>query len=364
MKHAANWEATQERFKAWWNRSKVDRPLMYVVATRSQPLPDLEEVNPPSSPDELYTDVERIAAEARNYMKTHSLYADALPYIDANLGPGSLSLYIGSEPEFAWDTVWYKECVDDWTTHPSFKFDTKNLWWKKHYEMISKLQEMSQGDFLVTIPDLIENVDILSAMRGPQAFCYDLIDEPEAVKKFINQVDDLYFKYYDAFYDVIKGQDGSISFTAFKVWGPGKTAKIQCDFCAMMSPSQFREFVQPSLRKQCQQLDNSIYHLDGPDAVRHLDALMEIEELDAIQWTSGAGQPDGASELWYPIYDKVKAAGKSLWVAIHDGNLNDWIESGNRIVQRYGSDGLYLLFYAETTEAEAAYLVNYAEKNW
>ena len=57
----------------------------------------------------------------------------------------------------------------------------------------------------------------------------------------------------------------------------------------------------PSLQQQCQKLDYTLYHLDGPDAIKHLDALMEIEELDALQWTPGAGKPDGGDELWYPI---------------------------------------------------------------
>ena len=88
----------------------------------------------------------------------------------------------------------------------------------------------------------------------------------------------------------------------------------------------------PSLRLQCQQLDFSLYHLDGPDAIRHLDALMEIEELNALQWTAGAGQPDGGNERWYAIYDKVRDAGKSLWVEIHDGDLHDWIQTADRFV--------------------------------
>ena len=34
--------------------------------------------------------------------------------------------------------------------------------------------------------------------------------------------------------------------------------------------------------------DAPIFPLDGPGAVRHVDALLEGEELDAIQWVPGA----------------------------------------------------------------------------
>ena len=49
-----------------------------------------------------------------------------------------------------------------------------------------------------------------------------------------------------------------------------------------------------------ERLDHSLYHLDGPDAIKHVPALMELEKLDALQWTCGAGQPDGACPRWYP----------------------------------------------------------------
>jgi 5-methyltetrahydrofolate--homocysteine methyltransferase len=130
-----------------------------------------------------------------------------------------------------------------------------------------------------------------------------------------------------------------------------------------MSPGQYREFILPSLRKQCKKLNHSLYHLDGPAAVKHLDALMEINELDALQWTAGAGQPDGGSEKWYPIYDKVRAAGKSIWTALYDGDLKDWVESADRLVRRYGSNGMYLLF-PDMDEDDAVQLIKKAEKDW
>lgn len=176
-------------------------------------------------------------------------------------------------------------------------------------------------------------------------------------------IDNLYFKYYDAFYDIVKLPDNSSFYTAFDIWGQGKVAKVQCDFCAMMSPVMFRELVQPSLQQQCAQLDFSIYHLDGPDAIKHLDALMEIEDLDGLQWTCGAGKPDGGSELWYPIYEKVRKADKSLWVYICDGNFENWVASADKLVNKFGASGLYMLFPdMEINEAES--LIDHAEKHW
>ena len=170
------------------------------------------------------------------------------------------------------------------------------------------------------------------------------MDSPEDVKAGIEIIDELYFRYYEPFYEMLKEEDGTSSFTAFHVIGAGRIAKIQCDFCALISPQIFREMIQPSLRKQCLRLNHSIYHLDGPDAIKHLPALMEIKELQALQWTCGAGKPDGGSEDWYPIYDMVREAGKSLWIEMHDGTPKDWANRAKNLVKRYGTNGMYFLF--------------------
>lgn len=122
----------------------------------------------------------------------------------------------------------------------------------------------------------------------------------------------------------------------------------------MIGPDMFREIVQPSLKDQCRKLEYSIYHLDGPDAIKHVDVLMEIEELDALQWTCGAGKPDGANAQWYGIYDKVRAAGKSLWIMIEDGSVQNWSDNTQRILDKYGSRGIYFLYpvFDDPEEAE------------
>jgi hypothetical protein len=364
MNYKENWEETKKRFKAWWEHSSIDRPMLRLVARRKEPVEPLEPVEPPKTPEEFHLDVDRLVKEMRNYCRTHKFLAESFPSLDINIGPGSMATYLGSEPNFAWDTVWYTPCVEPgWREWGPLKYDPDNYWWKRHLELIRRGQQLAKGDFLINIPDIIESLDILSAMRGPQQFCYDLIDEPEVIKEYIEQIDALYFIYYDAMYDIVKGGDGSSSFTAFHVWAPGKIAKVQCDFSVLMSPKQFREFFVPSLRQQCQKLDYSIFHLDGPDAIMHVDALMEVEELTALQWTPGAGNPDGGSERWYPMYDKAKAAGKSLWIMLEEGSTDELIDKADKLVKRYGRDGLYLLF-PEMEEEDALKILAKAERDW
>lgn len=72
-------------------------------------------------------------------------------------------------------------------------------------------------------------------------------------------------------------------------------SKLQSDISTMISEDDYRRFVQPFIREQCQKIDYTLYHLDGVGAMHHLPALLEIEELNAIQWTPGVGEPQGGS---------------------------------------------------------------------
>jgi hypothetical protein len=85
----------------------------------------------------------------------------------------------------------------------------------------------------------------------------------------------------------------------------------------MISEDDFRIFAIPFLKEQCDRLDYTLYHLDGVDAIRHLDAVLELENLNAVQWTPGEGQPQGGDPCWYDLYRKILQKGKSVmanWV--------------------------------------------------
>lgn len=349
-----------ERFEDWWRRDNHGLPLMRVVAQRD------DAVAPPAPPRDLmlrYTDADYLLAQQRAYDASHTYLGDSFAALSADLGPGSLALYLGAEPTFAPSTVWYEPCIADVETQPPLSFNPDNHWWKLHLALIKKLRVAAGDEFRINIPDLIENMDIYAAMRGPQDALYDIMDYPERVEEFIRQIDDTYFNYYDALCDIVRDDEGVTSYTAFAILGRGRVAKIQCDFSAMLSPDQFRRFVQPSLRRQTLRLDHSLYHLDGPDAIRHVPAIMELERLDALQWTCGAGQPDGACPRWYGIYDQVAAAGKGLWVQLYDGNVDDWMRGAEALMERYDKRMFYFNF-PDMSQADADKLMARAVKHW
>ena len=347
-----------QRFEDWWNHDNYGLPLMRVVARRD----DYTGARP-KAPDDIagrYTDFDYLAASGRYGIESSVFLADSFPSVSANFGPGSLALYLGAQPVFSPSTVWFEPCIGDPLSYPDIRYDPDNVWWKRHLELIRRL---SGTGMRIDIPDIVENIDIYAAMRGPQDTLYDIMDCPERVLELINQIDDTYFIYYDRMRELVRDEDDVVSYTAFAVLGRGRVAKVQCDISAMLSPDQYRTFVLPGLKRQTERLDHSVYHLDGPDAIRHVPAIMELDRLDALQFTCGAGKPDGACPQWYGIYDQVSAAGKSLWIQIYDGGVDDWIRGADSLIERYGKKSLYLIFPGMSLYY-ADKLMNYACRNW
>ncbi|MFZ0530781.1 MAG: hypothetical protein WAL91_09615 [Propionicimonas sp.] len=380
-----NWDETRQKWTNYWQRRNVGRPLMCVIArdrgieaAYQQSLaagtknfsvlcqgvdPTIPAELTPRDMDDLYTDAVRMDQRYRHFCQTHHFLGESFPNIDADFGPGSMAAYLGSNVVFREDTQWFEHCIDDWAGHPPLKFDPDSFWWAKHYQLIKDLRVLAKGDYLIGMPDIMENVDVLASLRGVENSLYDMIDEEEEVLRRIGEVGDVYFEYFDRFHEQIRTPEGGNAYTVFQIWGPGRTAKLQCDLSAMLSPDNFRDFIQESLRTQAQKLDQVLYHLDGVDAIRHLDALMEIEEIDALQWTSGDFGPDGTLPDWDRIYDKARAAGKSIWVKVYSGEFDDWLRNTDRVVAKYGSHSLFLHF-PEMSMDQAERLLEHAEKNW
>lgn len=380
-----NWDETTRKWTRYWRRENDGRPLMCVIARNSDTEAAYQQATaegrklfsvlcqgtdatlPPElavrDMTDLYQDAERMDLRYRHFCQTHSFLGESFPNIDADFGPGSMASYLGSNIEFREDTQWFEKCVEDWADRGPLTFDPKAPWWDRHYRLIQDLNRLSGEDYLIGMPDIMENVDVLASLRGIQDLLYDMIDDEEEVLRRINQVGDSYFEYFDRFYDQLKRNNGGMAYTVFQIWGPGRMAKLQCDASALMSPDQFRTFIPDSLRAQARNLDQVLYHLDGADAIKHLPAVMEIEEIDALQWTSGDFGPDGTLEDWDVIYDQARAAGKSLWVKVYSGEFEDWLRNVDRVVAKYGSHSLFLHF-PEMSMEHAERLLAHAEQNW
>ncbi|MBF0245052.1 MAG: cobalamin-binding protein, partial [Planctomycetes bacterium] len=319
MKWKANWDESRQRFCDWWERKGLLVGMWWPPSGSVCHDPHATPVE--EAQEEVYKNP-ILRARQNHWALAHQAFPlDILPLSVTDLGPGSLALCLGSEPGFAPHTIWFTapfEHVKEPESLPAFAFDPENRWFRLHAETARASRDLAGENYLVAIPDLVENVDVLASLREPQRLLVDMIERPEWVKKSLVEITDAWFDVYGRLYDIVRDSEGGSAFGAFRVWGPGKAAKLQCDASVMFSPDMFREFVVPELTRQCEWLDQSIYHLDGTQAIMHLDALLEIKALDAIEWTSQAGVEHGAHERWFPMFKKILNAGKSIQVIAYD----------------------------------------------
>jgi hypothetical protein len=336
----ANWNQTQKRFIDWWDHKGL---LIGMWGAPETGRCIHENVEPPAKPatiEERYCNAAFRAAENHYRLSRSQFPLDVLPSATPDLGPGSLALLLGAKPGFAEDTVWFHSCIEQELEPeklPPLKFDPNHPWWRTTEAIMSQCAERARGKYLVGCPDLVENMDTLSSLRGAQTLLMDLMERPEWVEQKIWEINEVWFAAYQRIYDLITLEDGSSTFGAFYIWGPGKVAKAQCDSSAMFSPRMYKRFVVPALTAQCQWLDHSLYHLDGTQAMVHLDALLAIEPLDAIEWTPQAGIETGGHKRWHELYRRILAAGKSVQV------VNVELDEVMPLLDAIGTKGVYML---------------------
>lgn len=344
-----NWRATQEHFVRWWQRQGLVIG-MWGAPRAATPLEPVPTPPAPASVADAYRDAAGRATRTHHTLAYSRFPLDTLPLASTDIGPGSLALYLGAEPGFAESTVWFHPTmatVEEPESLPPLRFDPANPWWQVTEATLRACVARGHGKYLVGCPDLVENIDILAALRDPQVFAMDLLERPEWVADKVAEIDAAWFAVYERIYQIIKQPDGSSAFGAFIVWGPGRTAKLQCDASVLISAPMYRRFVVPSLTAQCRYLDHSLYHLDGTQAMHHLDALLEINELDAIEWTPQAGIEGGGSPRWYDLYRRILAAGKSVQVC---GAAPHEIVP---LLDAIGGKGVYILTWYNSEEEAA-----------
>ena len=328
----SNLEETKQRYINWWNHKGIILNMWEHFQEGVQPHAEIMPPAPAKDLSQKWFDPQWRAEYLDWYVAHSSLKADILPVANTQLGPGSLAAILGGVFEGGEDTIWIHP-NPDFTDEIVFNLEHPN--WILHKELLKACKAKANGHYFVGMPDLMEGLDVLAALKGTDRVLLDTVMQPEILEQQMQQINDIYFKVFDELYDIIREGD-EMAFCYFSSWAPGKMSKLQSDISTMISQDDYRRFVQPFIREQCQKIDYTLYHLDGVGAMHHLPALLEIEELNAIQWTPGVGEPQGGSPKWYDLYKKILAGGKSVmacWVTL---------DELKPLLDHIGADGVHL----------------------
>jgi hypothetical protein len=313
-----DWENRLERQDAFFECAIIDRPVVAITLWRPNPeYPRPEKTH--STLRDRWMDTEYVVEMALHTAMNTEYLGDALPHCYPNLGPEVFSAFFGCELEFGEETSWSIPILEDWADADKIRFSEDNVYWKKTIEITDALLEAGKGKFYVGMTDFHPGGDAIAAFRDPVQLNYDMIEALDQVKALLPYVTEVYFKVFDHFYQMLRGANQAISTWASLV-SSKKWLVPSNDFSCMVSPQMFDEVFLPSIVQECQHYDASLYHLDGPNALKHLDSLLAIEELSAIQWVYGAGR--GRASDWIWVYRKCQAAGKGVEIHITPDELD------------------------------------------
>ena len=306
MPYVKNWEAIQEAFEAWWAH-ELGRPIVqvYYPGPSGRAFDFWCFLRHKDNPDALKRELE-------DFPETVSCLGDAFPTLLPNLGPGSLAAYFSGYLHFDHfnSTAWFED-PQPWDVVEKMAFDQDGDWWRYTLAVNQLAADMGRNRFLVGVTDIGGILDVLASLRGAENLLRDLLHEPDRVDVMRERIIEAWHRVDDALTPPVAAvQDGSTSW--LKTWSAGRSSPLQCDFCAMISPAMFERFVAPDVQEQSRRLDHTIFHLDGPGQIPHVDVLLDIPELDGIQWVPGDAHPPCESPRWFPMYEKILRRGKVL----------------------------------------------------
>ena len=304
------WDRVKENHDLWWD-GKLGRPIINCTLNNREP--DYPKPNLPyhrfTSFYDIDVPVEDILDVWDYELSKKTYYGDAYPRVHPYFGPGVIAAYLGCEliNGFEQLTTWFAPKEEITAEKLHLKMDFDNVWFKRLLEFYKKSVERWGDKVQYDMTDLGGNLDIVSSFLHGEKLLFSLYDEPDEVKRLGWEAHNAWWECFNAIEEVIRPVS-----PGYSAWAPPFSTDpyyiLQCDFCYMIGPDMFDEFVKPELEATCKKLKNPFYHLDGPGELPHLDSLLTIPELKGIQWGPGAGQP--TVEHWSEVNKKIADAGK------------------------------------------------------
>ena len=263
---------------------------------------------------------------------------ELIPYYYLEFAADHFSTLLGADLEFPDPDKggWPVHNIED-IEKADISFDKNGKWWQRTAEFADALKTQLGDEIMIAPPTLVGNLDALVALRGTNDLLMDLAMNPDGVKRALAQVNVAFSEIvveFDKLFEFDK--HGSINRHGF--YSPKRMNVMQCDMSCMIGPEMFDEFLVPCFKHEMSFYDNIEYHLDGPDAIKHLEALCNLNKLDVIQWVPGDGE--GADQDWTWLYEKIDSLGKGqiLYCTVAEAKeFNKKLTSNKMIYYLHGS---------------------------
>lgn len=294
-----------QRFEAWWHQSLLDRPVFMAEANTRPDRPITRRLELMHEPDVWFRE------KMLDMQQVHRV-GDMLPRIRVDFGAVLLGGLLGGRREVRSDTSWTHAFIDDdWSNAPDWTIPDDHPDRRLLHELTGRVAQDAAGRYLVCTPDLGAAADVLLNLRGSAQLCLDVVTRPDTVKAAVEAICVSWQKAFGSLY-ATSLEHGAGVIHWLGLWSNRPYAVPACDFNALIGPGHFRELFLPEVVCEAVAAGRAVFHLDGPDAARHIETLLEVPEIQAIQFTPGAGRPSALA--WLDMLRRIQGKGRSLLI--------------------------------------------------
>jgi hypothetical protein len=198
---------------------------------------------------------------------------------------------------------------------------------------------------MVGYTDLHPGLDCAAAWRDPQQLCIDMLDSPEQVSRLAERAIADFEAIYNHFDNLLKAA-GQLSVSWMGIPSYGRMHIPSCDFANLISPAMFRQFGLPILQREVRTMTHNVFHVDGKRVARHLEAILSVPQVHAIQWVQGVGD-DQPIMQWIPLIQRLQDRGVPVIVDLSKHELDDFMAAMR-------PEGLFLWIATDNTDEELA----------
>jgi hypothetical protein len=329
-----------ERYKAFWNRDHVDRPLIGFSSVGWYPMEYFsvfkswridQRVTPAMLQAEQWLDdYEQLLREGE--YAADDLIRGACPIQVAF--PCFIPAILGCPIRVLPDNVMGEELNLTWDQALQKRLDPSSPWYRKYVDFADALVARAQGRYPVGHGIELGPTDLHALLRGHSKSILDLVDEPQRSADLLMHLGHVFAQFFRDSWKRLPLFHGGYFDAQYQLWAPGPIIRMQEDATAVFSPQLYRTLVQPVDRMIAGQFECNFIHLHSTSMFL-LDAFLEIDELRGVEINI---EPFNIPvEGMIPYYQMVQQSDRPLLIR---GSLS--LDEARLIMDSLDPRGLYL----------------------
>jgi hypothetical protein len=320
-------DLAMKRVYAWFENEIIDRPPVRFIAHNAfldQASEDIAHLSQAEKKNwwfdsELQVDLFLRSIAGRRF------HGETFPVYFPNLGPDVYAAFYGAELEFGEVTSYSVPLVQRWQDADQLVFDPTNQYFHKIEELTRHALERCEGKCLVGYTDLHPGLDCVAAWRDPLQLCFDLYDNPDQIHRLVELAIADFENIYNHFDSILK-DNGQLSVSWMGIPSYGRMHIPSCDFSALISQEFFNEFGLPILQQETKTMSHNVFHVDGIGVAKHLEAILSVADIDALQWVQGVGD-DYPIIQWLEFIIDLQARDIPVIVDLSAEDLEEFMDS-------------------------------------